>query len=205
MNTRTGEQVGVKYFTADLHISHRNLCRGESHWDDKSRCRDFDTLVEMNETVLKSINNVVGQDDELWILGDFTFGDKKKIPYWRSRIVCRNTHLVYGNHDDAIRRNPEYQKCFSSVQEYKEIYLRDKRGKNHLTVLFHYYIAGVWNKVHKGSYHLLGHSHGNLPKDYVKGKAFDIGWDVWKAPLGEYEICDLMDKLPSFSGVDHHQ
>lgn len=158
----------------------------------------------MNFAILSSINSSVGEDDELWILGDFAFGDKSCIPLFRKAINCKNVHLIYGNHDGAIKRSYENRHLFSSCKDYDEIHIHDKDGGRHGLVLFHYYIGGVWNKAGRGYYHLFAHSHGSLPLSYVKGKCFDIGWDVWRRPLNEHEVCERMSVMQEFEQIDHH-
>lgn len=162
----------------------------------------------MNDAVIDSINDAVGPNDTLYMLGDFAFGNSREIPSLRSRIKCNNIALIYGNHDKAIRQSMDYRNLFVSCKDYDEIHIADADGGSHGLVLFHYYIGGVWNNAGKpgsrGYYHLFGHSHGSLLDSYLHGKCFDIGWDVWQRPLSEYEVCIEMDKRPEFGPIDHH-
>lgn len=206
METRTyiHEDITVKYFMSDPHFDHVNICCGVSKWNDKSSCRDFDTVAEMNNAILSSINSFVKTHDELWILGDFAFGDKNKIPYWRSLIRCNNVNLIYGNHDKHIRQSYELRSLFHSCKDYDEIHIKDSDGNKHGLILFHYYIGGVWNKAGRGYYHLFGHSHNSLPRECIRGKCFDIVWDAWHKPLSEYEVCQEMVSRDEFEQIDHH-
>ena len=36
----------------------------------------------------------------------------------------------------------------------------------------------VWNKSHRGAWHLYGHTHGNLPDD-IETLSTDVGTDRW--------------------------
>lgn len=196
----------MKWFTSDLHLNHVNLCRGTTKWDvdnQHNAVRDFDTVPEMNDAVINSINDNVDKDDTLYILGDFAFGVKSEIPRHRLRINCENIHFIYGNHDHALQ--DRYQGFFTSCKHYDEVVIRDKNGRKQGLVLFHYYIGGVWNNVGRGVGHLFGHSHGSLPLDHIVGKAFDVGWDVWKKPLNEHEVCDHLATLgQNVKWLDHH-
>lgn len=130
------------YFTSDLHLGHANVIPSVN--------RPFGSVDEMNHTLIENINSTVKKDDELWILGDFSF----KIPReeaiaLRNQICCPNVHLVYGNHD----KNYDGLGVFSSTQDYKQ--LRTEHGK---VILFHYPIAD-WNSKHHGSVYLHGHIH----------------------------------------------
>ena len=118
------------FFTSDTHYNHKNICRGVSDWGKGGEfsTRDFNTLSKMNDTIVNGINEVVGQDDILIHLGDWSFGGIDSISEFRRRIICKNIHLVLGNHDHHILNNKviaddmfdEYsiQTLFSSVSPY---------------------------------------------------------------------------------------
>jgi len=71
------------FVTSDTHYGHKNICRGVTAWrlPDGSipidQTRDFDTIEQMNESIISGINSVVGEDDVLIHLGDFSFGGLK--------------------------------------------------------------------------------------------------------------------------------
>lgn len=64
------------YFVADLHYGHANICKAISKWSNKSTCRDFESIDDMNQAIVNSINSRVGKDDVLFFLGDWSFGVK---------------------------------------------------------------------------------------------------------------------------------
>jgi calcineurin-like phosphoesterase family protein len=102
----TKEQSKNIYFSSDLHAFHKNICLGTSVWDDKeTNCRNFNTIEEMNETIVKSINSRVGKDDILYHLGDWSFGGWENIWNLRKQIICENIIQINGNHDDHIRKD----------------------------------------------------------------------------------------------------
>jgi calcineurin-like phosphoesterase family protein len=203
------------YFTSDTHFGHKNIVRGTTTWefDPKEgagvqKLRDFDTLEEHNAALVKSINALVKYDDELWHLGDWSFGGHENIRKFRDQLNCRNIHLVFGNHDQHIEPiNSPYRGCFSSCQYYKELSFKidsKKTGQYGKTkiVLFHYAIES-FNKQHHGAIHLHGHSHGSLPDR--GGKRMDVGVDTNNLyPYHLDEILDFM-KNRSIKFVDHHQ
>ena len=39
------------FIFSDPHFGHKNIVRSVSSWDDKSGCRDFNSIEEMNETM----------------------------------------------------------------------------------------------------------------------------------------------------------
>lgn len=125
----------------------------------------------MDQVILDRINEAVGVDDTLYILGDFCFRGKKPIEY-RSRIVCQDIHLCMGNHDKRNDFKDDLQ-GFSSVQEVKEIIYCNQR------IFLSHYCHKVWPASHKGSYHLWGHSHAKLDEEERKTsrKSLDVGVD----------------------------
>lgn len=96
----TKEQAPNIYFSSDWHLFHKNICLGTSVWDDKEKnCRNFNTIEEMNDTIIKSINSRVGKDDILFHLGDLSFGGWENIWNSRKQIVCEHIINILGNHD----------------------------------------------------------------------------------------------------------
>jgi len=170
------------FFTSDTHYGHSNICSATTKWDNASNMtREFDSLEKMNDTIVNNINNTVGEDDILIHLGDWSFGGFDNIAELRSRIVCKNIHLVLGNHDHHIERNKEnVQSLFLSVQDYLRLEVRRPINKATLEtfkfVCMHYPIAS-WHDMNNGVIHLHGHVH--LPSDLrvAAGKAMDVGVD----------------------------
>lgn len=189
------------YFLGCPHFGHINLCKGTSKWADISSCRNFQTVSEMNIAVLESINSRINPDDVLFLLGDIVLSDKANTHLYIENIKCRNIHLIFGNHDEQIRKEEKYQSLFSSVSDYLEIRCSRKSGKFNLCNLFHYPMK-VWNSSNHDSLAITSHSHGSLPyKDYELGQ--DVGWDVFNKPLSFWELDDIMSGK-NWKAVDHH-
>lgn len=94
------------FFTSDIHYNHENICRGITKWTSRlEHTRDFSSLEEMNNTIVSNINNVVGQDDILICLGDWSFGGFDSIKELKDKIICKNIYLILGNHDHHIKKN----------------------------------------------------------------------------------------------------
>ena len=142
----------------------------------------------MDQVILDRINETVGTDDTLYILGDFTFRGGKPADYL-SRIVCQDVHLVMGNHDKRSDYIDNMSAAridvgFTSVQEVKEVIYCNQR------IFLSHYCHKVWPASHKGSYHLWGHSHGKLDEEERKTnrKSLDVGVDNtvnYNKPFGE--------------------
>lgn len=96
------------YFTSDTHYHHKNIVRGTSDWEEKSRCRDFNTLEEHDKVIVDNINAVVKEDDILIHLGDWSFGGIENIWNFRKQLNCKNINLILGNHDHHILNNRSF-------------------------------------------------------------------------------------------------
>lgn len=190
------------------HFGHKNICRGVTIWRTQegeipvSSTRDFVNIDHMNDTIVNNINSVVGQDDTLIMLGDVSFGGFENIGIFLDRLVCKNIHLILGNHDHHIENNRcDIQDRFLSVNHYLEVNIEDKNF-----VLSHYPFQS-WNGLNKNVIMLHGHVH--LPEDRKmgNGKKMDVGLDGNNIkPYSISEIIKIMEKRPIYSDVigDHH-
>jgi len=204
------------YFTSDTHYGHSNICRATTNWSNANNAtRDFESLDHMNDTIVDNINNVVGENDILIHLGDFSFGGFDKIEEFRSRILCKNIHLTYGNHDHHIRRNKgDIQSIFSSAQDYLHLDIRrpSDRGKGTMDkfsfICMHFPIAS-WDNMNTGVIHLHGHVHLPPHLRIAAGKAMDVGVDGnGLEPLSLNEIVSIMKDRPIKKLAlpkDHHE
>jgi calcineurin-like phosphoesterase family protein len=215
MKIETGYGIERRlWFTSDTHFAHSNICRATTNWTGADNVtRDFKSLDHMNDTLVNNINEVVGEDDILIHLGDWSFGGFENIELFRNRINCKNVHLVFGNHDHHIRRDREgIQSLFSSTQDYLMIDLRvHKPGKivdRHTLICMHYPLIS-WDGMNDGTVHLFGHVH--LPKELrlLEGKAMDVGVDGNKYyPIEITEVLNIVKNQPikrSTIPRDHHE
>lgn len=175
------------WFTSDTHFGHVSIIK---HCN-----RPFASVEEMDEEMVKRWNSVVGNGDIVYHLGDFSLiRDAHKIQDYVKRLKGQ-IHLIYGNHD---AKRMQFLKGFADVKPYKEV-----KVNNQKVVLFHYPILS-WNGMHRGTWHLHGHSHGSGKRD-LSVRRFDVGTDVWNfTPLSFDQVADEMKKH-SFVAVDHHK
>lgn len=180
------------YFISDTHFGHNNIIK---HCD-----RPFSNVHIMDQVMFDNINEVVGRDDSLYILGDFCFRGKKPIDY-RVRINCQDVHLIFGNHDKRtdfiVNELVTDMNGFSSFQEVKEIIYCNQR------IYLSHYPHRSWPASHKGSWMLYGHVHNKLnEEDKVSNrKTLDVGVDNtvnYNKPFGQpwsfKELQKLFDK-----------
>jgi len=199
---------GIVWITSDTHYHHKNICRGVTNWRTQDvkipmdQTRNFQDLDEMDSVIINNINQKVGPNDTLIHLGDVAFGGFEKIGEFLDRLVCKNVHLVLGNHDQHITKNREnIRDRFLSVSNYLEVSIDDVNF-----VLCHYPYAS-WNKLGKGSIHLHGHVHFSAKDKWGKGKRLDVGMDGnGYFPYKITEIVHMMDRrqIRSEMDLDHH-
>lgn len=210
------------WFTSDTHFHHKNIVRGTSEWGvdpDRGgapqRTREFDTIAAHDMALVENINKLVGANDILYHLGDWSFGGFENIAKFREQLNCNTIHFIYGNHDHHIENNKnDIQKIFASVAYYKE-----KTIENIRVIMCHFAMR-VWNKSHHGSVMLYGHSHGTLDGMtpdianptwigdgyFIKNwRTMDVGVDTNNLkPYSWDEIKSEMSARPVLLGVDHH-
>lgn len=168
------------WLTSDTHYSHNNICRGVSNWitsSDYEDCmtRPFETLEEMNDSLVNNINGVVDANDWLIHLGDWSFGGFEKIEEFRSRLNCKNIVLILGNHDHHILKNKDgVRKLFTYVAHYEELKVTQSDSPKGKFVLCHYPIIS-WNGQHHGVRMLHGHQHLKGDRRVTQTDRMDIG------------------------------
>ena len=144
----------VLWFTADTHFGHALM----------ARMRGFTYIEEMDFELITRWNLLVEPQDTVWHLGDFAWRDAEQ---YRPQLNG-SIHLIRGNHDDKTSR---LLRCgFASVRDVH--YLRHQSQK----IFLSHYAHRVWRSSHHGSWHLYGHSHGDLPDH---GRSTDVGMDAW--------------------------
>jgi calcineurin-like phosphoesterase family protein len=196
------------FFASDTHYFHTNICEGVSNWGSKDKTRPFQSLDEMNDTMVQNINSVVGEDDILFHLGDWSFGGFERIGEFRNRINCRNIHLIIGNHDHHIERDRDgVRSLFSSVKHYHRLSVVTPNGDKFSFVLMHFPIAS-WDGMGDGTLHLHGHVHLSPQHRIAEGRAMDVGMDGnGMFPISMEEVVSLIGNRP-IKGLkiteDHH-
>lgn len=162
------------YITSDLHFGHHSIIRfcGRPPLT-KPQDRSFGPMPDewvdkMNAYLLNGINSTVRQNDELYVLGDFSYDYRRGTTHktYLDKIKCKNVHLIRGNHD----ANDDIE-AFKSVSDLKTL----KYNKMKF-VLCHYPIVS-WPGREGGAMHLYGHCHGNLEQRYIRANMLDMSID----------------------------
>ena len=156
----------------------------------------------MDEKLIENWNNKVGQDDVVFHLGDFSFGDAGK---YRKRLNGQ-IRFIRGNHDKPaehlhVSSKNLKDKPFLSFEDVRMVVMGDQR------IWLSHYAHRVWPHSHRGCWMLCGHSHGTLKEALPNanyGKILDVGVDVHNySPLSFGDVKRMMDKK-EITHVDHH-
>ena len=166
------------FFTADLHFGHKNILTLAN--------RRFKSVQEHDEFIIDSINKTVSSKDHLYILGDLGFHkDYTGLVTQMSKIMCRNLHIIKGNHDNMQNLK---RLCIDGlaveVKEMKSV----QKGHNHIFCC--HYPMREWPGFYMGAYHAYGHVHNTLkPVE----RSMDVGVDsIGFKPI---EFDDLISKI----------
>lgn len=144
-----GLTVSKIFFTSDTHFNHdREFVYSP---------RGFKTIQEMNGTFVKNWNETVGNDDNIYVLGDFFLGtDFNYIQEVLNKLNGR-IHLVTGNHDTPSKIT-EYTSWNNIVEIADALRIRYKKRE---FFLCHYPVltASLEQDPNKAVINLFGHTH----------------------------------------------
>lgn len=150
------------WFTSDTHFNHVNILSYAN------KTRPWNTIKEMNTSLISSWNDIISDDDIVYHLGDFILGQSDF--YVMADILQKlngQIKLIPGNHDTR-----------SKLEVYKESGIEILNNIHELKtpniVLCHFPLA-IWHNNHHGSWHLHGHCHGSFTSDCYR---MDVGVDT---------------------------
>ena len=162
------------FFTSDLHFGHANVIKYSQ--------RPFSSADEMDAVLVRNWNGVVRARDTVYVVGDLALKRTAQL-LELLRSLQGHKHLIFGNHDKALRKEPKALELFESVQDLKTVKIQDPDAKDGVQriVLCHFPML-VWDKSHYGAWHLHGHCHGTLPDD-PHSLRLDVGVDAWETDV----------------------
>lgn len=156
-----------KFYISDPHFGHKDMI---------SFCnRPFTSVEEMDEELIKRWNNMVSNNDTVYVLGDLIYKSDKSPEYYLDKLNGKKI-LIKGNHDGNFLKKIDVNKYFYSVYDYLEI-----SDEGRWVILSHYPLLD-WNGKYRGSYHLHGHIH-NIESEALRysnkePKMFNVSSDV---------------------------
>lgn len=136
------------YFTSDLHFNHDR--------EFIYKPRGFSSIEEMNEEIIRRWNEIVTDEDDVYVLGDLMLLDNQKGIDCLRRLKG-NIIVIYGNHDTAPRIGA-YNELFDCLG-YAQMIKIDK----YQFYLSHYptYTSNLENNAYISEHiiNLHGHTH----------------------------------------------
>lgn len=158
------------FITADTHLGHENIIEFCD--------RPFGSVEEMDQVLINNWNDVVGADDIVYHLGDFTLsGPIEAKQYFRQLngyiYVLANTW----HHDKRWLQEVEWfpeagvldisfqsgTRYYNPVKVLPPMVVLEIEGLGNeghpLAVTLCHYPLAVWDRKHYGAWHLYGHTH----------------------------------------------
>ena len=181
------------YFTSDTHFYHSNIIKFEDRrkFTPQHDFVKFNNIEEMNKDIIKCWNETVSDDDDIFHLGDFSWGNNNKWREIRYRLNGK-IHLIRGNHDYKKSESFLFS-LFETVSDYNEIDL-DFNDEKIKVVLSHYPFY-TWNRMNYGSWNLFGHVHSKFKSVPGRMLSMNVGWDIWNKPVSANELACYFYKL----------
>lgn len=195
--TITLEKGQKVFFTSDPHYGHRNII--------KFCNRPYNNTKEMEQALIKNWNDVVSNNDIVFILGDIVwFEGRNNTKRILDQLKGKEIHIIPGNHDN--RDNFEYlSERFIIHDSIVTCYIKSDTKIQEI-FLCHFPMA-TWPHHERSTIHLFGHIHSgpncnnnavDVPgKDLLLkfGKCYDVGVD--NNNYTPIELAEISNKLNS--------
>lgn len=153
------------YFLSDLHFCHDK--------DFVYKSRGFNSIEEMNEEILRRWNNIVNEEDEVYVLGDIALSDVDTAIEYIKQLKGK-IHLIRGNHctDSKVEK-------FKELKNVVDIKFADMiKYRKWNFYLSHYpAIMGVVEDQSK-IWCLAGHTHSTDKFENGKNKVYNVACDA---------------------------
>lgn len=150
------------FFTSDLHFNHNREFIYKS--------RGFENIEDMNNKIVENWNNIVTNDDTVYVLGDLMLGGANGLDKGIGLVSQLNgeIHIVIGNHDTDNRIN-----ALKELPNVKSVLYADFLKYNGYKFFLTHYpsISGNLEKetLKQVTINLFGHTHQttNFYMDYT--------------------------------------
>lgn len=155
------------YFTSDTHFNSLSILKTR-------KC--FKSLEDMHEAIINNWNNTISNEDEIYILGDFS----NEKGHLKTESILYNLkgrkYLIAGNNDNFLKNTDFNRDLFIFIKDYHflSLNMKDKNNKTINIALCHYPIYD-WEGMYKGTIHIHGHMHKNI---FYNKKAFNVSSNI---------------------------
>ena len=141
----------MKYIISDQHFSHFGICDFDK--------RPFTNIEEMDETLIQNWNDVVKEEDTVYVLGDMFYRASSEKVFNVLDRLQGNIIYIFGNHERPIRKNDKVLKeYFVEHYDYLDIPY-EYEGEDYRLVLSHYPIPHFNGHFRDNVVHFYGHVH----------------------------------------------
>ena len=170
-----------RYLIADTHFGHDNIIKYEN--------RPFTTVEEMDRKLIELWNSVVGKDDLVYVLGDFTLSRRISVIKTLVEQLHGRKILIMGNHD--TRKPKDYIQCGFEVATRKPMMVESGVILMHEPFESSEFIAPNY-------IYLFGHVHNNhtLMDDYPNCKCACVERIGYK-PIDLDKTIRYMKEIPN--------
>ena len=103
----------MRYYIADTHFFHRSL-------NEKMDQRGFEDIEQMNEYMIDQWNSKVRKNDEVVVLGDFSWGNASQTTEILDELKGK-FYLIRGNHDRFLDDKNFDASRFVWIKDYAEL------------------------------------------------------------------------------------
>lgn len=178
------------YFSSDFHLGHANIIKYDK--------RPFKDVKEMDHTIISNCVSMFKPGDAFYYLGDFSLGSINAAEGHLKALAYTGVQMFFikGNHDKKDMVNL-YKKYGTYLGEQAKIKVYDQE------IVLNHYAMRVWDKSHRGTWHLYGHSHHSLP-DLKNSLSFDVGCNGWEYKPLSFDLIEIWMKKKTFEPIDHH-
>ena len=164
------------WFTSDYHLGHRNiigLCE-----------RPFENVEQMDQAIIERHNACVDQADTVYDLGDFAFRCSAEYAVERLTQLHGRRQILLGNHDKPLRQAHKRGLLDGLIDSGRLTIIGDTDPRIQTAmrvsidgqdIVLAHFAQRSWHGAFRGTWHLYGHSHGNLSPFR---KSMDVGVDV---------------------------
>jgi calcineurin-like phosphoesterase family protein len=153
--------------------------------------RPFSSVEEMNRTIIDNWNEVVEEDDFVYLVGDLAFGRRRsKMRYWLKKLNG-NVILILGNHDKGYLDSIVHaDKCVLFYKGKKFLLIHDPKMVN----------SGDDWVIH-------GHEHNNKPEKYPfmngKNRTINVSVELINyTPISLDFLVDRMEDVVYWKAID---
>ena len=126
--------------------------------------RPFENVDHMTDTLIENWNNLVGDNDIVYHLGNFAW-DPKTAHDSLLKLKGKKIFMILGENDDAIHELARKRTLNDKVQIVNDLFL-----ERNIDAILSYWPLAVWYKKSKGFYHITGYpnrKHKTVPKKKI--------------------------------------